>query len=139
MAEKSGPVQVARCEKHGIAYNAAVDSGCVRCRKEKGGAAPAATVAAAPTDSASLLVQGILAVALIVGSGGLFFSAHSTMLASFEGLLSLSGQGGQEMPALDDPELQRLLQEGDSEAIRKYLEESMQASQRSLSHPSHWY
>jgi hypothetical protein len=99
VAEKRQPVQVVRCEEHGIAYNAAVESGCVKCRKERGGgAARRVTPSVAPRDSASALVQGLLALALIVGTGGLLFSAHRTLLTAFEGVLSLQDQGSVEVP-----------------------------------------
>lgn len=82
------------CDKHGLRYNRAVESGCVRCRRESG-VAPAATSGASraatprpagpPDAPASTGVQLLLAFLLVGGAGALFWTAHKAVLESFAG------------------------------------------------------
>ncbi len=103
-------MDVATCEKHGLRYNRAVESGCVRCRRESG----VATTATAGTGASrlgtavrldapsSVGTQLLIAVLLIGGTGGLCFAAHQAVLNSFAGgLLMQTGSAG--MDVVDDP------------------------------------
>jgi hypothetical protein len=108
MSSPPGPrVDIAVCETHGLRYNRAVESGCVRCRRESGaapatGAAPARTKPAARrTDAPASAPLQLLFAALLVGAtGALCWSAHQAVLDSFTGgLLAKAGRAGSEAAA----------------------------------------
>jgi hypothetical protein len=103
MAASTGPVEIVVCETHGLRYNRAAESGCVRCRRESGvvaaapggGAGAGATTGAAADRPASAGVQLLVAALLIGGSGTLFWSAHQAVLDSFDGsTLAIAGRDG---------------------------------------------
>ncbi len=109
-ATGSRPLDIATCEKHGLRYNRAVESGCVRCRRESGVATTAATSTGASRlgtavrldAPSSIGTQLLIAVLLIGGTGGLCFAAHQAVLKSFAGgLLVQTGSAG--MDVVDDP------------------------------------
>jgi hypothetical protein len=107
-----GPIDIVVCEKHGLRYNRAAESGCVRCRRESAaapaptgarpaassraaGPLPAALPAAPPERPASALLQLLLAACLVVGTGTLLWTAHEAVLATFGGgLLGAAGKAG---------------------------------------------
>ena len=104
----ASPVDIATCEKHGLRYNRAVDTGCARCRREsgavavEGATAPAqGTAKAGATEKpASVGKQLLLAAALVAGTGVLFWSAHQSVLESFsDGVLATVGKEGKEAAA----------------------------------------
>jgi hypothetical protein len=106
------PVDIIVCDKHGLRYNRAVESGCARCRRESG--AVATPGASAPAQGAPRSAQGmsaaeqpasigkqlLLAAALVAGTGVLFWSAHQSVLESFSGgVLATLGKEGQDAAA----------------------------------------
>ena len=107
-ATGSRRLDVGVCEKHGLRYNRAVETGCVRCRRESG-VAPAAATGASRLGTAvrldapsSIGIQLLVAALLIGGTGGLCFAAHQAVLKSFAGgLLAQTGSAG--MDVVDDP------------------------------------
>jgi len=69
-AESGTATQIVKCEKHGLRYNAATQSGCVRCRREAGefpktGAtrAPERTARQGMSLSAALAISALLVLA----------------------------------------------------------------------------
>jgi len=94
-------MDVVTCEKHGLRYNRAVESGCVRCRRERGagtrsgttsGRGPVAARAEAP---ASLPMQLLIAALLVGGTGSLCWGAHQAVIDSFAGgLIAHTGRSG---------------------------------------------
>ncbi|MCP4658810.1 MAG: hypothetical protein GY856_25645 [bacterium] len=60
--------QIVKCEKHGLRYNAATQSGCVRCRREGGEAARAGPVRAAgrTTPQGMSLIAALAVSALLI-------------------------------------------------------------------------
>lgn len=71
------PVQVVRCEKHGLRYNAATQSGCVRCRRETGeasGARQRTETANPPVPLAAALAFTAL---LLFGTSLTFYHLHT--------------------------------------------------------------
>jgi hypothetical protein len=109
-ATGSRQLDVAVCEKHGLRYNRAVESGCVRCRRESGivstPGAKGAGPGAAPRSldpPASPAIQLLIAALLIGGTGGLCWGAHQAVLESFAGgLLVQTGSAGIEAAAAPD-------------------------------------
>jgi hypothetical protein len=115
MADEGRRIDIAVCEKHGLRYNRATESGCVRCRRESGvvalppaaGSQPTATArpagAAAPPRSeqpASAGTQLLIALLLVGGTGGIFYGAQQSVLAGFAGgTLATVGQEGAEAAA----------------------------------------
>ena len=88
-------VRIETCEIHGLKYNAAVATGCVRCRNGSPDAGAAGSVApAAPVAGTSAGKQAAVTALLILASGLLFFTAHQRMLAQFGGLFGSGIEGG---------------------------------------------
>lgn len=106
-ATGSRPLDIVTCEKHGLRYNRAAESGCVRCRRESGVATTASTGAgrlgtAVRLDApSSVRTQLIIAALLIGGTGGLCYAAHSALIKSYAGGFMQTGSAG--MDAGDDP------------------------------------
>jgi hypothetical protein len=108
-ATGSRPLDVATCERHGLRYNRAVESGCVRCRREGGvtsktgaGASRPGAAPRAAEPPASVATQLLIAALLVGGTGGVCYAAHQAVLASFAGgLLVQTGSAG--MDVVDDP------------------------------------
>jgi hypothetical protein len=113
MANGTRTVDIVVCDKHGLRYNRAVESGCVRCRRGESGVqtgvvatatATAAATATAPVARAdrpaSTAIQLVLAAVLIGGTGSLFFSAHHALLESFAGgAFAAAGKAGRKAAA----------------------------------------
>jgi len=74
------PVQIAGCERHGLKYNAAIDSGCVRCRRQD---TPSLASATAAPRTASVPLQLLLAALLVGATGGLFCAAQRAMIDGY--------------------------------------------------------
>lgn len=89
-------VRIETCEVHGLKYNAAIATGCVRCRKDGTGAeaGPAASPSVAASAAPSLGKQALVSALLVAGSGFLFFSAHQRMLGQLTGFFGAGIEGG---------------------------------------------
>ena len=81
--------RIVRCPEHGLAYNAAAEDGCARCRRAPGAAAAGGVAPAAPPrahagDGAGAGAGGQLLLAVIlVGAAGFGFSTlHRDLVTS---------------------------------------------------------
>ena len=86
------PVQIAICERHGLKYNAATETGCVRCRRES---EPPPTTSPSAPRAASAPLQIVVALLLVSGAGALFCAAQSAMLAGYPLLRHMTERGAE--------------------------------------------
>jgi hypothetical protein len=95
MEAGASDVRIETCEVHGLKYNAAIDTGCVRCRRDADGAEAAPSGSAAIAVAAPLVgKQALVSALLVAGSGFLFFTAHQRMLGQLAGFFDPTFMGG---------------------------------------------
>ena len=87
-------VRIETCEAHGLKYNAAVATGCVRCRRDPTGAAEVPASASPAETAPSVGKQAAFAALLVAASGFLFFTAHQRMLSELTGFFGPDFEGG---------------------------------------------
>jgi len=106
----AGSVDVRLCEKHGIRYNAALQNGCVRCRKEAGDAGPSPRTSAAAGGDGSALPALLVTLLLILATGGALYGLHAMAYAGVESALDEL-----EQPAREPSRFELLIEELDDQ------------------------
>jgi len=134
-ASPSTSVEIVLCAQHGLRYNALTQTGCVRCRKDSGEVEKIVR-------SASVRNQGLIAAALIVVTGTVFFGAHQSVVESSQAAtprddVAISGGIGTDADVImvilsdpvlmreieNDPALRRAFEQGDTDALRLHVEQ----------------
>lgn len=109
MEGQGKPATVVKCETHGLHYDSAKFSGCVRCRREAGELPPAgagaAAVAAAQPSGALGPALGVTLLLLALTA----FILHTLHLQVVSSIRSMSGPAAFESPA--DRDMQQIEQE----------------------------
>ena len=112
MEPQGKPATVVKCEKHGLHYDSAKFSGCVRCRREAGelppvGAGAGAAAAAAPPSGALGPALGVTLLLLAL-TAFILHTLHLQIVSTFKSMRP-PGAAALESPA--DQDLQQMERE----------------------------
>ncbi len=107
MEGQAKPATVVQCEKHGLHYDSAKYSGCIRCRREAGEAPPAGAGAAAAASQPKGAIGPALGVTLLLLALTAFVchTLHLQLVRSFK---SMRGPAGAALESPADRDIQQI-------------------------------